>query len=256
MWAIRSADSGFCDTHPDSGYVPRPCVATAVRRAACKASIDSGVCGYKCGGHCYGVAGRPLLPQIWALLERLYARQGYRTDALASRAESPHRIPFAGAHEGRLFATITLGLDSADGLLVDELYHAEVDVFRRMKRRICDLSAFAVDPEYSSRDVLATLFYLAYVFGRKIHGVTDAFIEVNPRHAGFYERVFAFRRVGDTRECPRVAAPAVLMHLDLERVNGRSTPADTTGSAAGRTPSTSPLTAPRNDTRSPALAHL
>lgn len=216
MWAIASADSGCRGTHPSPGRVPVPCAASDARKAACRAAVNSGVCGYKCGGYCYGVAGCGVLAQVRALVERLYARRGYRTSAPAQQVESPHRVVFAGANRGQVIATITLGLDSPAGLLVDELYGPEVAVFRRMKRRICELSAFAVDPQYSSHGVLSALFYLAYLYGRTLHRVSDAVIEVNPRHAGFYERVFGFRRIGDVRQCPRVEAPAVLMHLDLE----------------------------------------
>ena len=40
--------------------------------------------------------------------------------------------------------------------------------------------------------MLASLFGLVYTVGRVTHGVTDVFIEVNPRHAGFYSRVLGF----------------------------------------------------------------
>jgi hypothetical protein len=38
---------------------------------------------------------------------------------------------------------------------------------------------------------------------------------VNPRHAGFYEKILGFAVVGAERICPRVNAPALLMRLDL-----------------------------------------
>jgi len=48
-----------------------------------------------------------------------------------------------------------------------------------------------------------------------VHKATDAFIEVNPRHSRFYERMLGFRQLGEMRICPRVGAPAVLLHIDL-----------------------------------------
>ncbi|NMG01099.1 hypothetical protein GPA27_27395 [Aromatoleum toluolicum] len=255
MWAITSADSGCRSTHPSPGCIPVPCAASDARKAACRAAINSGVCGYKCGGYCYGVAGCSVLAQVRALVERLYARRGYRTSETAPRVDSPDRVVFAGASRGQVFATITLGLDSPAGLLVDELYGPEVAVFRRMKRRICELSAFAIDPQYSSHGVLSALFYLAYLYGRTRHRVTDAFIEVNPRHAGFYERVFRFRRIGDVRQCPRVEAPAVLMHLDLERTGAHEAPIGRAGTISGPDPRTEAAATSPPKARSPAVMH-
>jgi hypothetical protein len=216
MWPLSFSALGLRQTHRISGALPAPSVATSTRRAP----TNSGVCGFECGPYCYGVAEPSMLGQIAALVERLYGRRGYRMATVARRAGSPRRIALAGSHEGRLFATLTLGLDGPDGLLVDDLYRPEVDVFRRRQRRICELSTFAIDPQYSSHDVLASLFFLAYLYGRTLHQVTDAVIEVNPRHAAFYERIFHFRRIGEVRHCPRVDAPAVLLHLDLEAGSG------------------------------------
>lgn len=253
MWAIASADSGCRSTHPSPGCIPVPCAASDAHKAACRAAINSGVCGYKCGGYCYGVAGCSVLAQVRALVERQYARRGYRTSETALRADSPDRVVFAGASRGQVIATITLGLDSPAGLLVDELYGPEVAVFRRMKRRICELSAFAIDPQYSSHGVLSALFYLAYLHGRTRHRVTDAFIEVNPRHTGFYERVFRFRRIGDVRQCPRVEAPAVLMHLDLERTGVHDAPAGKAEATHAPAPGMGATSTSRAAARSPAL---
>jgi hypothetical protein len=150
-----------------------------------------------------------------ALIERMYARRGYRYDRNACANESPHRITLGGTQSAHLFATLTVGLDSDDGLLADELYGTELCAFRREGRKLCELTAFAVDPHYSSPRMLTCLFHLAYLYGRMLHRVTDVFIEVNPHHVGFYERLLSFRRVGQERRCPRVNAPAVLLHLNV-----------------------------------------
>jgi hypothetical protein len=88
-------------------------------------------------------------------------------------------------------------------------------IFRAKGGKLCELSKLAVDPQFGSKSVLASLFHLAYIYARVGHGATDAFIEVNPRHSGFYERRLGFRRIGQMRLCPRVNAPAVLLHLEL-----------------------------------------
>jgi hypothetical protein len=40
-------------------------------------------------------------------------------------------------------------------------------------------------------------------------------IEVNPRHARFYEAKLGFKRLAEPRQNRRVGAPAVLLSLDL-----------------------------------------
>jgi len=67
----------------------------------------------------------------------------------------------------------------------------------------------------STKAVLAHLFRAAYLVGREVHDATDVLIEVNPRHASFYRRIFGFVRMGDEWICARVNAPAVLLWLDI-----------------------------------------
>ncbi len=44
--------------------------------------------------------------------------------------------------------------------------------------------------------------------------MTDAFIEVYRGHSAFYQNQLGFPIFGHLRICPRVNAPAVLLHLD------------------------------------------
>lgn len=155
------------------------------------------------------------------LVERMYAWRGYRTETQAELAPPPHRIALVASRGEQLFGTLTLGLDGKEGLLADELYRQEINTFRGGERKVCELSKLAVDPEHSSKELLAALFHLAYVYGRIVHGATDAFIEVNPRHAGYYKRLLGFRQIGERRSCPRVDAPAVLLHLELAKLGAR-----------------------------------
>ncbi len=165
------------------------------------------------------------------LIERRYSWRGYLTQPLA-HLPSRNRLIFAASSivEQEVFGTLTLGLDSEEGLLADALYKEEIDVFRSAGRRVCEVSKFAVDPRYGSKEVFASLFHLAYIYAHHFHQATDAFIEVNPRHAAFYQRQLGFRRLGDMRICPRVNAPAVLLHLNLAYIEAHICP-----SASSRT---------------------
>jgi hypothetical protein len=151
-----------------------------------------------------------------SLIKRMYSWRGYSTDGLAIFPYNPNRLTLEASREEQLFGTLTLGIDSQEGLFADELYGQELSAFRTRGRKICEVSKLAIDPQFSSKDVFASMFHLAYIYAYTIHGVKDAFIEVNPRHAVFYKRMLGFRQIGETCTCPRVGAPAVLMHLELD----------------------------------------
>ena len=149
------------------------------------------------------------------LIERMYSRRGYDTETASALPHCPTRITLETSRGEELFGTLTLGLDSEEGLLADALYPSEMNGLRAMGRKLCEISRLAVDPQYGSKEVFASLFHLAYIYVHIIHKATDVLIEVNPRHAGFYKRMLGFRQIGQVHTCPRVNAPAVLLHLEL-----------------------------------------
>jgi hypothetical protein len=65
---------------------------------------------------------------------------------------------------------------------------------------------------------MATLFHIVFVYGQRSYGCTDLFIEVNPRHVRFYEKMLGFERVGSLKENESVAAPAQLMWLKVATI--------------------------------------
>jgi hypothetical protein len=150
------------------------------------------------------------------LIEKMYSWRGYETDALNS---DPNKITLVAHHENIVAGTVTLGMDGPRGLVVDELYKDEVDALRAKGRKIAELTKLAVDESAASKSVLAALFHIAFIYAFHIHKYTDFVIEVNPRHALFYKRMLGFNVIGSERMCPRVGAPAVLLHLDLDYID-------------------------------------
>ncbi|MDB5888009.1 MAG: putative long-chain N-acyl amino acid synthase, partial [Rhodocyclales bacterium] len=149
------------------------------------------------------------------LVQQRYAWRGYQLENEVSRRPT-HQLTFAAYHEESLIGTLTLRTDSDEGLLADELYRNDIDRYRGHRgAHCCELTRFALAPTRYSKEVFASLFHLAFIFGRKIHQVSDVFIEVNPRHSGFYRRMLGLSQVGAERTCKRVEAPAVLMHGEL-----------------------------------------
>jgi hypothetical protein len=148
------------------------------------------------------------------VISKMYLSRGYGVPDLS---DDPYRITIVVSQEDRLVGTTTLGLDSPEGLLVDESYRAEVDQLRARNRTVCELTKLAIDDEnVDSKHIVAVLFHLCKIYGHNIHNATDFLIEVNPRHALFYRRMLGFVPLGPQRTCARVNAPSVLLHLPVE----------------------------------------
>lgn len=156
------------------------------------------------------------------LIEKMYASRGYRTESVTTFVHGLNQVIFAATIGEIIVGTVTLGIDSDQGLLADELYQEEVDSFRSADRIVCELSKFAMDPQYSTKEIIASLFQIAYIYARNVHKVTDFFCEVNPRHVAPQKRLFGFRKIGKLRSCPRVEAPAVLLHLELNYIKAQT----------------------------------
>jgi len=153
--------------------------------------------------------------QASVLMERMYASRGYQTDVIAKLPLNSNRTTLEVSGGARLFGTAMVGIDSEHGLFADTLYSEELRWLRMKGCKLSEVSNLAVDPQHGSKEVLASLFHLVYIMVRIIHKATEIIIEVNPRHAAFYERRLGFRQFGDARTCPRVNAPAVLLRIEL-----------------------------------------
>ena len=144
----------------------------------------------------------------------MYATRGYRT-ASATEPDSGTRKTFLASDLTVAVGTITIGLDSADGLRVDELFSDEVDHIRRSGQGVCEFTKLAMDRRARSPRLLACLFHVAYLYAYRIKGLRHLLIEVNPRHVRYYEAMLGFEVVGPVRHNAHVNAPAVLLSLDL-----------------------------------------
>ncbi len=151
------------------------------------------------------------------LIQKMYSWRGYNTGSPLTQTD-PNRITLVAGVGEAVIGTLTIGFDSPSGLLADEMYKQEIDQLRAQGAKVGELIKLAADRSVSSMQVLAALFHLAYIYGRNIHGRTDAVIEVNPHHGGFYQKVLGFERIGEEKMCPRANAPAVLLRLGHEHL--------------------------------------
>lgn len=146
------------------------------------------------------------------LIDRMYAWRGYQTTAQPD-GQSLERITLVASDQDDVIGTMSVGFDGPEGLLVDELFAAEVDAMRQAGSRICEFTKLAMDVELSSKQVLASLFHVAYIYAHRIRGFDCLMIEVNPRHVRYYEKILGFQVLGTERLNRRVNAPAVLLCL-------------------------------------------
>lgn len=155
------------------------------------------------------------------LIKRMYASRGYQTENTSVFSATPYQYTFETRNGQQLLGTLTLIIDSDDGLLADQLYKPEIDFFRKTGKKVCEISKLAFNPNSSSKEIFASLFHIAYLYAHFIHGVEHGFIEINPRHASFYKRMLGFQKIGERRICQRVNAAAVLLHLDLDHMKNQ-----------------------------------
>ena len=177
------------------------------------------------------------LMEAGAIVREQYRGRGYHfrddTTAEAHRgARRPAHVILA-RDEGRLVGTLTLGLDSHAGLRVEESHPEAVAAARADGRRLGELVRFAVREAANARSVLAAIFNAAHGLST-VHRLDDLYIEVNPRHVGFYRRALCFQVAAEERVCPRVGAPSVLMRLALQDLSEKIGVLETALDAAPR----------------------
>lgn len=149
------------------------------------------------------------------LLRERYAWRGYRTVQLPSD-QTGYRTTLS-AHEGAdTIGTLTLELDGLQGLAADNAFGDVTAALRAEGARIAEFTRLAIDPGGSSPRVLAALFHVGYIVAHRIRRYDTLLLEVNPRHARFYERMLGCRVVGGPRTHPGVGAPAVLLSARFE----------------------------------------
>lgn len=154
------------------------------------------------------------------LIDRMYSWRGYGKGHTV--AVEPNAVTFTATSGGELIGTLTLTVDSKAGLATDHTFGDELDRFRQGPgARLCELTKFAFDASTPARPRLAGLFHIIFIYGTMRYACTDLFIEVNPRHARFYQAMLGFTCIGETRMNEAVAAPSRLMWLNVAEIRRR-----------------------------------
>ncbi len=153
-----------------------------------------------------------------ALVGRCYRWRGYSLELPASNAGETTLV---ARWNGKTVGTITVRSGTRTRLQAETGFAEHVGELRRQGCRLAEYTRFAIDREALARsghdiNLAFELISRALLLGRVSLDATACLIEVNPRHARYYERAFGFRPWGRERVCERVGAPAQLLYLNLD----------------------------------------
>ncbi|WP_040570830.1 N-acyl amino acid synthase FeeM domain-containing protein [Methyloversatilis thermotolerans] len=154
------------------------------------------------------------LAEAWELVARCYAWRGY--DAPMTAEAAAGETTLLARIDGRVVGTLTVRSGTRLRLQAETAYSEHVEALRASGRRLVEYTRFAIDREQPVPDNLPSeLMRRALLLAHISLAATDCVIEVNPRHARYYRREFGFREFGPETRCPRVGAPAKLLHVNL-----------------------------------------
>jgi hypothetical protein len=163
--------------------------------------------------------------EAFRLAHSVYARKGLVSHdsfgRIVLRQDAHEDTLTLLAHAGRdAVGTLSVVVDSEQGLPADEVFGDELDELRVRGLRVGEYTRLAIDERHrGTSEVLLHLFYLSIVWGHYICGSDVLVAELHPKHARYYQRVLSFEPIGSPRPCPRVAdAPAALVQLRTETV--------------------------------------
>ncbi|MDC0609969.1 hypothetical protein OAP63_04495 [Vibrio sp.] len=124
--------------------------------------------------------------------------------------------------EGDVVGTVTLVLDSPMGLPMEEFCGDAISQMRAEGKKLAEVVAFALNPEYSKYKVFLHMFKLLFQFA-EMKGVTDLCCSVTERHIRFYRRVCLFEPIGEL--VPYSAAYKLKVqghHLNIKDANKKA----------------------------------
>lgn len=154
------------------------------------------------------------------LIKRRYEWRGYEGASLPLDYNA-NRITLSATEHDETIGTITVGLDSQEGLYAEDVFPDEVAALRARGLRICEFTKLAMDPVQGAKRVLSSLFHVAFIVAHRIKRCDTVLLEVNPRHVSYYKRMLGCDVLGSERLNLRVNAPAVLLGIDFAYIDAQ-----------------------------------
>jgi hypothetical protein len=130
----------------------------------------------------------------------------------------PETTVFVAKSYETVISTLTQVFDSElFGLPMDSIYWEELAELREKGRKIAELGSLATKKDFRWQNLFMYLCQVMYWFSR-YKEVDDLCITVNPKHVRFYHSIFLFEKFGPEKQYPKVAAPAILMRLNMDGI--------------------------------------
>ena len=149
------------------------------------------------------------------LLNDRYGWRGYGSNH-SIPSDVQHRT-FTAELDRVVVGTVTLAIDSEHKLAVDHTFGEDVCQIRlEPGARVCELIRLAFQSSLRSKEILAGLFHLAFIYGTMLSECTDLLIEVAPRHTAFYKATLGFEPYGSLKRNLSVEAASQLMRLKVD----------------------------------------
>lgn len=171
-----------------------------------------------------------LLKQSYQLVYQKYLEVGFCSENNSKMYFGLHEFltdtrTFIAEIDGKVIATLSVIIDNSAGLPSDHLFGIELNTLRDPRKKIAEISRFAVSSEYKKYSIfifqyLFQLLYHSYVISSN---VTDCIILVEPRHCKVYKK-FNFVEISELKfdeEAGNTESKLMLLKL---RENGSLVP--------------------------------
>lgn len=155
------------------------------------------------------------------LVRKRYESRGYKFYSEPTDVDSPvakdQLVTLLAENGGKALGTVTIRVvDATQELLAQQSHCSEIEGLRNQGHSIGEVVKLAVEEGADWKLVLNALLQSTYLVAHSFLALTDLFIEVNPRHVRFYQRIFGFVIASAEGVCDRVGAPSVLLRLELD----------------------------------------
>lgn len=165
------------------------------------------------------IANRDEQKNAQELVNSVYAQNGYVSKDETRLIEKARQfkdktITIIALKNEEIVGTISLVLDSKQGLPMDDIFGEENDGLRSCGRSLCEVAGFAVT-EAGFRTGLILCQYVNIIAVQMLN-LTDYVVNINPEHRSFYTQVLKFVPFGMEKIHPYLANRAgVPLRLDL-----------------------------------------
>lgn len=158
--------------------------------------------------------------RAYRLGHKVYREEGYHVpygyELFSEFDYEPETVVFLIVDKlGNDCATMTLNFDTKDYLPSDQDFSDTIQPWRDDGQHLAEVTRLAIrEEERNNFGLLSYLIQFSLIYGWYVRPVDACIVEVMPRHAPFYERMFGFEQQGPTSVCQRVKHECVLLRFD------------------------------------------